>query len=59
MLIFKFFYMLAISCISLSLVGALFWHDYRDYKKKAKKEEENKQSRSKFQSVKILLTGGP
>lgn len=58
-MIFKFFYMLAISCISLGLAGALFWHDYRDYRKKAVKEEENKQSRSKFQSVKILLTGGP
>ena len=51
--------MLLASCASVLLTLGLIASDYKEKKKQERQEAELKEQRSKYQTIRILLTGGP
>lgn len=51
--------MLLASCASFLLTLGLIANDYKNKKRQEKQEAELKEERSKYQTIRILLTGGP
>ena len=51
--------MLLVSCGALLVTAGMAFQDYQRRKKEELKKEENKEKKKIYQSIKLLLTGGP